>query len=482
MRSHDQVLIDIVSYVFHYEVQNPDSFRRARVLLLDTFGCAIESLNDVSVQKMIGPPVPGTVVPNGFRLPGTNIQLDPVKGAFDFGTMIRYLDHNDALGGVEWGHPSDNLGAIVSVMDWLSRSSHEGELTPNGPPLNIRTLLVAMIKAYEIQGCFQVANSFNAVAIDHTILVKVASTAVISWLIGFSEDQALAALSQSWMDGHPLRTFRAAPNAIARKGWAAGDACMRAVHLVMLTRAGQDGSPNPLTAAKWGFYSALFQNKEFSLPMPYGETIIHRTIIKLIACEGHALTAAEAALQLSKKMRHEGLDPAQSVEKVEIRTQRPAMIIVDKTGDLFNAADRDHCMQYIVAVILLKGSLIDARDYEDTSTWACDPLVADMRKRVIMREDKSFTEEYYNLEVRSVATGISISLKDGSRLEEAVVYFPMGHPSATTTSKDIAAKFYANLSFRFSEAEAKKLESTVEDDDMPVHEFVDLWAWSGGAS
>lgn len=367
-RSYDRILADIITYVYHYEVTNPDSFSRARILLLDSFGCAMESLNDNSVKAIIGSCIPGTLVPNGFRLPGTAMQLDPVKGAFDFATMIRYLDHNDALGGVEWGHPSDNLGAMIAVADWLGRSSRESSQA-SGPPLNIRTLLIAMIKAYEIEGCFQIANAFNAVGIDHTILVKVASTAVISWLFGLSEEQALAALSHAWMDGHPLRTFRAAPNTVSRKGWATGDACMRAVHLVILTRAGQEGSLTPLTAPRWGFYDSLFQHKEFSLPVPYGEAIIHKSVVKLMACEGHGLTAAEASLQLSKELSNAGLDPAQSVDKIEVRTHLPAIIIIDKTGDLHNAADRDHCIQYVIAVILLKGSFIEAQDYQNESPW-----------------------------------------------------------------------------------------------------------------
>ena len=478
MRSYDQVLVDIVKYVYHYTINDPKSFRRARVLLLDSLGCAMESLDEVSARRIIGPPVPETVIPDGFRLPGTDIQIDPVKGAFDLATLIRYLDHNDALGGVEWGHPSDNLGAIVAVMDWLSRSSHRGKLLHSGPELNVLTLLIAMIKAYEIQGCFQVANSFNAVSIDHTILVKVASTAVTSWLFGLTENQALAALSQAWMDGHPLRTFRAAPNTIARKGWAAGDACMRAVHLVMLTRAGQDGSPNPLTAERWGFYSSLFQNKEFDLPVPYGELIIHKTLIKLIACEGHGLTAAEAALQLSKKLRDQGLDPAGNIRRIEVRTHLPAIVIIDKTGDLFNAADRDHCMQYIIAVVLLKGTLIDATDYQDGSAWASDPRIMNLRERMVLREDKAFTKDYYDPNVRSAATAISILLENGSWIEEAVVHFPMGHPSATNTHDDISGKFSANVRSKFSEAEAQRLQAALEDDKMPVHEYVNLWVRS----
>lgn len=471
MRSYDQVLVDIIHYVYHYQVKSPDSFSRARFLLLDAFGCAVESLADPSVQNIIGPYIAGTVVPNGFQLPGTNIQLDPAKGAFDFGTMIRYLDHNDALTGVEWGHPSDNLGAIVAVMDYLSRSS--GQLAHNGPPLNIRTLLIAMIKSYEIQGCFQAANSFNALGIDHVILVEVASTAVVAWLYGLSEEQGLAALSQAWMDGHPLRTYRSAPNTISRKGWAAADAGMRAVHLVFLTKAGQDGAPTPLTAQA-GFYHCLFQDKEFALPMPYGEAIIHRSIVKLIACEGHALTAAEAALDLSIDLRERGLDPSgEVIDRIEVRTHRPALTIIDKTGDLFNTADRDHCLQYIIAVVLLKGELVQAIDYH--SPWASDPRVANLRKKMVLREDKGFTEDYYNPEIRSAATGIAIRLKNGESIDEVVVHCPLGHPNAADTMESTGRKFFVNLRAKFSEVEARDLRVALNNEEMPVHKYIDMW-------
>ena len=475
MRQYDQILVDIVQYVYHYNIKEEKSFERARLLLLDSLGCTVESLSDVSIRKIIGPHVPGTIVPDGFRLPGTDLQLDPVKGAFDLGTMIQYLDHNDALGGVEYGHPSDNLGAIIAVMGWLGRSSQARRSAHNGPPLNIRTLLVAMIKAYEIQGCFQIANSFNSVGNDHTILVKVASTAVTSWLFGLEEGQALAALSHVRMDGPTLRTFRAAPNTIPRKGWAAGDACMRAVHLVLMTRAGQDGSPSPLTAPRYGFYSSVFRGKEFSMPVPYGGTIIHRTVAKLIACEGHGLTASEAAVQLSKEMREKGLDPAKDICKINVRTQLPAMTIINKAGDLFNAADRDHCMQYVIAVVLLKGSLIGANDYKDSSPWAGDPRVTKLREKIVMREDPDFSKAYYDLKIRSAATGISIQLGSGLWLDEAVLHFPVGHPSASGSDAAILSKLQVNLKPMFSDDEISRLQAALNDDEMHVHEYLDLW-------
>ncbi|KAI9739971.1 MAG: hypothetical protein M1818_005027 [Claussenomyces sp. TS43310] len=473
MASSDQVLLDIVKYVYHYEIQSEASFRRARELLIDSLGCAVESLDDRGLRSIIGMPVAGTIVPNGFRLPGTNLELDPVKGAFDLGSMIRYLDHNDALPGAEWGHPSDNLGAILATMDWLARSSSQSV----GPPMTIRTLLVAMIKAYEIQGCFQIANSFNALGIDHVILIKVASTPILSWLMGLSEDQAVAALSQAFMDGHPLRTYRAAPNTISRKGWAAGDACMRAVHLTLLTRAGQDGAPHPLTVPRWGFYDALFRQQLFQFPKPYREDVVQRAVVKLIACEGHGITAVEAALKLGTELAARGLDPARSIERIDIRTHKPAMTIIDKTGDLVNAADRDHCMQYVVAVALLKGRVIEVADYKDSSPWATDPRVTELRSKMFLREDEEFTKAYYVLEKLSAATGITVHLNDGSQLDEAVIHVPVGHPLSTNDLDgiNIQTKFAKNLRRRYTEEEVSVLQTALENDHLPVDAYVDLW-------
>ena len=477
-QQYDQVLVDIADYVYHYQIKESKSFERARHLLLDTFGCAIESLNDASLLAIIGPHVKGTLVPDGFRLLGTALQLDPVKGAFDFGAMIRYLDHNDALSGVEWGHPSDNLGAIVPVMDWLSRAStHSADRPSDAPSLTIKTLLIAMIKAYEIQGCFQIANSFNAFAIDHTILIKIASTAVLAWLIGLPEHQCLAVLSQAFMDGHPLRTFRAAPNTVPRKGWAAGDACMRAVHLCLLVRAGQPGAPQPLTAPRWGFYTNLFGGKTFSMPVSYGESIIHRAVLKLIACEGHGLTAAEASLNLHRMLHRQGLDAAQDIVKIEIRTHRPALIIIDKTGNLVNAADRDHCMQYIVAVTLLKGEQIEYADYLDTSSWASDSQVVKLREKMTLSEDKEFTKAYYNYEAPQAPTGIRLLLKDGTWTNEVVVRIPFGAPGASESLDgiNIESKFEKNMRSKYTEQEVRTLKDALLENELPIHNFIDKW-------
>ena len=403
--SYDDVLVDITTYVFHYEVHSARAWERSRLALLDAIGCAIESLQtNPECANIIGPVVPGTIVPNGFRLPGTAHQLDPVKGAFDLGSLIRYLDHNDMFPGSEWGHPSDNIGAILSVADWLSRSTNFdqalGASTSNDKasilPLKLRTILIALIKAYEIQGCLQELNSFNAVGLDHTILVKVASTAVVSWLMGLSEAQTHAALSQVFQDGHPLRTFRQGPNAGPRKGWVAGDACMGAVQLVLLMRDVQPGAPTVLTNPKWGFYNTLFKGKRLELRGPYSSWVIEGVGFKLIPAEGHAISAVEAALKVVEIMSARNLSVRHDIESIKIRTQGPAYTIINKPGILRNAADRDHYLQYVVAVVLLKGSVISTLDYMDDSPWATDPQVDQLRAKMEVIKDSQFTEDYYD--------------------------------------------------------------------------------------
>ena len=475
--AYDQVLIDITKYVFHYSIESPKAVQHARYALLDALGCAVESLClSPECANLIGPVVAETVVPNGFRLPGTSYQLDPVKGAFDLGLLIRYLDHNDAYPGAEWGHPSDNLGAIISTMDWLSRTreSQPDKVAYAGPPLTLQSLLSAQIKAYEIQGCFQIRNSFNAVGLDHTILVKVASTALVSWILGLSEAQTLAALSQAWQDGHPLRTFRQAPNAGPRKGWQAGDACMRAVHLALLTHKGQPGSPTVLTSPKWGFYAALFRDNEFVFPRPYGTWVMESIFFKLVVAEGHGISAIEAALQQSRVMREQSLT-IDEIAKVNIRTHKAACTIIDKSGPLRNAADRDHCMQYMLAVVLLKGELIEAGDYSDASQWARDSRVSNLRAKMQLVEDEQFTADYHDQKVRSASSGVTILLKDGRQLGEIVVQYPAGHPWRSDTLDKVKAKFKKNMGLMFGDTEIETILKAVENQDMPVHQFIDLF-------
>lgn len=475
--AYDKVLLDIAAYIYHHDVTSSVAFNRARHALLDALGCAIQSFNQSQeCASLLGPIVPGASVPNGFKLPGTTYQLDPVKGAFDLGAMIRYLDHNDAYPGAEWGHPSDNLGALLAVADWQSRThcAEKSEAAP-APPLTLRTLLTAQIKAYEIQGCLQTLNAFNSVGLDHTILVKLASTGVVSWLLGLSEAQCLAALSQACQDGHPLRTFRQAPNTGPRKGWAAGDACMRAVHLTLLTRAGQPGAPTVLTAERWGFYATLFGGKEIVRKRPYASWVMETVFFKLVPAEGHAISAVEAAVQQALVLEEMGLDVTDNIKAVRIRTQKPAFTIINKTGVLRNAADRDHCLQYIVAVVLLKGRAVEVEDYADDSPWARDERVDALRGKIEVVEDDGFTRDYEDQRKRSGANAILITLKDGRELSEVVVEFPIGHPGRADTLDHVREKFRRNMGLSFDEAKIDEMITAVEKDEMMVHEFVDLF-------
>ncbi|EMD40207.1 hypothetical protein CERSUDRAFT_122269 [Gelatoporia subvermispora B] len=423
----DAVIRAITDYVFDYEVTSENAWKRARVALLDSLGCALESLP--SCASFIGPVVKGTVVPNGFPLPGTSYVLDPVKAAFDYGALIRYLDHSDAYPGAEWGHPSDNIGAILPVADWMSRSGNEN--------MTMKDVLEAIVKAYEIQGIFQAKNAFNEVGIDHVILVKIAATAVVSKLMGLTREQTNDAVSQAWADGQPLRVYRQSPNTSPRKGWAAGDACMRAVHNVLMTKSGQPGYPTVLSAPKWGFYDTCFQGKEFQLPKPFQHHVIDHFFIKLVAAEGHGIAAVEAALQLSGTLAGR----LEQVRSIRIRTQRPAMKIIDKTGPLHNAADRDHCMRYMVAVTLLKRGWLDVSDYADDSAWARDPRVDVLRAKMTMEEDPQMSADYMNPATGKCASALLVTMEDGSVLEEVLVERPIGHPWRADTIEKARAKF-----------------------------------------
>lgn len=472
--SYDQLLQDIITYVYRTEIKSPLAYERARVALLDSLGCAIETLaQSLEARAFIGPVVPGTIVPNGFKLPGTKFILDPIKGAFDLGSLIRYLDHNDANPGAEWGHPSDNLGAIIAVADWLSRSHAAGDAC--GRETTLKQVLTAQVKSYEIQGILQIKNAFNQHGLDHTILVKIASTATVAHLMGLSEDQALSALSHAWQDGHPLRTFRQAPNAGPRKGWAAGDAGARAVHLCLLARAGQPGAPSVLTAPRWGFQDALFSGQQLSVPKFYGASVIQSHFFKLVAAEGHGISAAQAAVQLSSELKAV-YRTTSDIEKITIRTQQAAKTIIDKTGPLTNPADRDHCLQYIVAVSLMKGSFIESKDYLDHSPWASDPAVDQLRERMVVLEDEQFTKDYHDPKVRSGANAIKVVLRTGEIIPEIVVEFPIGHPKHAETLELVKRKFEVNMSLGdFKNETLGAIMEFAWRDDVPIHEFIDLF-------
>ncbi|KAF7157185.1 hypothetical protein CNMCM6106_002267 [Aspergillus hiratsukae] len=473
---HDPVTVDITQYVFHYPIDNEKAWSAARVALLDAMGCAIETLStSEECQKLLGPAMPGTEVPNGFRLPGTNLRLDPVKGAFDMGTLIRYLDHNDALGGAEWGHPSDNLGAILAVADWLCRASAAGGYKHTGPPLTMRTLLTALIKAYEIQGCYQIRNAFNAFGIDHVILVKLASAAVVAWLLGLTEEQTQATLSHVWMDGHPSRVYRTGANTIPRKGWAAGDACMRAVHLALLVRAGQPGALTPLSSVPFGFYARTFGADGLEMPRPFGVWTIQNVLFKVMPVEGHGIAAVEAALVQLGKLRARGLGP-ECIARVEVRTTQAADSIINKRGPLHNAADRDHCIQYVIALAFLKGSAPEARDYRDDSYWARSEELASLRERIFIHVDEQLTRDYLDLNKKSIGSALTVHLQDGSELPEVLVEYPAGHVRNPATARAVQEKFTKNMRLMFNGKEISKVLQEVEKDDLLIMDFVELFA------
>lgn len=469
----DKVLIDIVDYVVSYEIRSDLAYQTARNCLIDTIGCGLEALEYPACTKLLGPIVPGTVVPHGARVPGTPLQLDPVQAAFNIGAMIRWLDFNDTWLAAEWGHPSDNLGAILAVADWLSRTA----VAAGKPPLLMKQVLTAMIKAHEIQGCIALENSFNKVGLDHVVLVKVASTAVVSQLLGLTREQTIAALSQAWVDGQSLRTYRHAPNTGSRKSWAAGDAASRAVRLALISATGEMGYPSALTAKTWGFYDVSFGGQEFRFQRPYGSYVMENILFKIsFPAEFHAQTAVEAGMALYGKLRALGKSAA-DIHKITIRTHEAAMRIIDKHGPLNNPADRDHCLQYMIAIPLLFGRLV-ASDYEDQV--ASDPRIDALREKMDTVEVPQFTRDYHDPEKRSIANSLRMELVDGTVLEETVEY-PIGHKRRRREGIPLLeAKFKTNLARRFSPLQqAAILEVSLKQgvlEDMPVNEYVDLYS------
>ncbi len=476
---YDSVLTLIVDYAYDFKIVNAAAWERAKATLLDALGAAFESIHtSAECLQLIGPTFPGSaVVPGGFRLPGTMFQLDILKGAFDLGSMIRYLDHNDAFPGAEWGHPSDNLGAILATADIFTRAAlARGDASS---VLTMEHVLIALMKAYEIQGCFQIKNAFNKVGLDHVILVKVASTAMVAWLIGLSKLQAKAAVSHAWMDGHPLRVYRQAPNAGPRKGWAGGDAGMRAVHLALLVKNGQPGAKSVLSTSRWGFYDVLYKGGSFDLPRPFGSWVIENVLFKVNTAEGHGMTAVEAALDLSKELRRRGLSPEKDIAHIRVRTQEAAMIIIDKQGPLRNAADRDHCLKYMVAVVLLKGSQIDTEDYQDDRPWASDPRVEALRQKTTMVEDATFTKDYHDQGSRSLSNALLVTLQDGTQLPEVVVKYPQGHVRRGETLELVQAKAKANLALKLSPKRVDDIMDMVHGPNFlstPASHFIDMFS------
>jgi 2-methylcitrate dehydratase len=467
----DKVLTDIADYVTSYRIRSGEAYHTARLCLMDTLGCGLEALEYPACTKLLGPVVPGTVVPNGAKVPGTPYQLDPVTAAFNLGAMIRWLDFNDTWLAAEWGHPSDNLGGILATADWLSRT----RIAQRRPPLLMRDVLTAMIKAHEIQGVIALENSFNRVGLDHVVLVKVASTAVVTRMLGGTHDEILNALSNAWIDGQSLRTYRHAPNTGSRKSWAAGDATSRAVRLGLMALKGEMGYPSALTAKTWGFQDVLFKGRPLRFKRPYGSYVMENVLFKIsFPAEFHAQTAVEAAIRLHPQVK----DRLDQIRKVIITTHESAIRIIDKKGPLHNPADRDHCLQYMAAIGLIKGALV-ASDYEDDV--ARDPRIDALRSRMQCVENRQWTRDYLDPAKRSIANAIQVIFRDGSRSGNVAVEYPVGHRRRRKEGVPLLeAKFRTNLARRLPPKQQRAILAACRDqgrlEAMPVHEFVDLFA------
>ncbi len=466
----DQVLVDIADYVCDYDVKSYEAYDTARNCLMDTLGCGLLALRFPECTKLLGPLVAGTIVPNGARVPGTQFRLDPVKAAWDIGCIIRWLDYNDTWLAAEWGHPSDNLGAILAVADYLSQQA----VVEGKAPLTMRDVLTAMIKAHEIQGVLALENSFNRVGLCHVLLVRVASTAVVTRMLGGSKEQVIDALSQAWLDGSSLRTYRHAPNAGPRKSWAAGDAASRAVRLADLTLRGEIGYPSVLSTPTWGFYDVSFKGESFSFPMSYGTYVIENILFKIFfPAEFHSQTATEAAVQLHPQVK----DRLDEIEKIVIHTHESAIRIISKVGPLNNPADRDHCLQYMTAVPLAFGNLV-AEHYEDSFHQA-NPIIDELREKMEIHENPTYTKEYLEPEKRSIANAVQVYFKDGSSSDKVEIHYPVGHRRRREEGIPmLEAKFQANLATRFPAQRAEAIFGLCKDqallEQTPVHEFMEM--------
>ena len=467
----DQALQDIADYVIDFKVESEEALNTARNCLIDTIGCGLLALKYPNCTRHLGPIVPGTTVVNGARVFGRSYELDPVKAAWDIGALVRWLDFNDTWLAEEWGHPSDNLGAIMALSDYISRVN----VANHKLPLSIKDVLEYMIKAHEIQGILALENSFNKVGLDHVLLVRVASTAVATHMLGGTRDQIIAALSQAWVDGSSLRTYRHAPNTGSRKSWAAGDATSRAVRLAMMTMAGEMGIPSVLTAPGWGFYDVSFKGREFSFSKSYDSYVMENILFKIsFPAEFHAQTAVECAVLLYPEIK-EKLD---EIERIEVTTHESALRIIDKTGALDNPADRDHCMQYMLAVAMIEGDLV-AEFYED-SFHQQNPLIDKLRNKMILKEDKRYSKDYLADDKRSIANALQIFFKDGSQTDKVEVEYPVGHRNRRQEGIPLLErKFFNSLKSTYSKEHSDRIYSLCLDkeriEQTPVNEFMDMF-------
>jgi 2-methylcitrate dehydratase len=467
----DQLLVELAEYVSAYEVTSQEALETARYCLMDSLGCGLLALNYPACAKLLGPVVPGAQMANGVKVPGTAYELDPVQAAFNIGTMIRWLDFNDTWLAAEWGHPSDNLGAILAVSDYLSRQ----RLQQGQPSLTLKTVLTAMVKAHEIQGILALENSFNRVGLDHVLLVRVASTAVATALLGGTKEEIINALSNAWIDGSALRTYRHAPNTGSRKSWAAGDATSRGVRLALIALQGEMGYPSALSAPVWGFQDVLFKGQPLKVSQPFGSYVMEHVLFKIsFPAEFHAQTAVEAAITLHPVVK----DRLASIEKIVIETQEAGQRIIDKVGPLANPADRDHCIQYMIAVALLKGNLT-ADDYEDVA--ATDPRLDNLREKMEVIENERFTRDYLDPTKRAIGNAVQVFFSDGTSTARVEVEYPIGHRRRRIEGLPmLKAKFAQNIATRLSPERCRTLIELFEDqphlENMSVNEFMDLLA------
>ncbi|KAG2418871.1 2-methylcitrate dehydratase [Aspergillus terreus] len=479
-KAYDPEIKDMADYIHNYNVNSDLAFDTARLVFLDTLGCGLEALKFKECAKLLGPVVEGTVVPNGTRVPGTPYQLDPVNGAFNIGAMIRWLDYNDCWLAAEWGHPSDNLGGILAVADWITRTNRAGGNIAGGKIFTVKDVLEAMIKAHEIQGVLALENSFNKVGLDHVVLVKVATTAVVSKMLGLTEKQTADAITQAWVDGQSLRTYRHSPNTMSRKSWAAGDACQRAVNLVLKVQKGEGGLHTVLSAPVWGFYDVLFKGKKFQFQRPYGSYVMENVLFKVsYPAEFHSQTAIEAAQIINKKLAAMGKS-AKDIKEITNRTHEACIRIIDKQFKAMdNFADRDHCVQYMVATMLAFNRLT-AADYADGSEAATSPLVEDLRKRISCVEDPQYTTDYHDPSKRTIPNALTVTLNDGTVLEEVAVEAPLGHRLRREEAKpEILAKYKRHLEAHFDQARIDQLVNLGWDraalEATEIDKYVDLY-------
>jgi 2-methylcitrate dehydratase len=467
----DQPLADVADYVLDYRIESPEAYTTARYMLMDALGCAMLAMKFPQCVKHLAPIVPDATLARGARVPGTALELDPAQAAFCIGTQIRWLDFNDTWLAAEWGHPSDNLGTILAVADWCSRKSER----EGGKPLTIRDVLHWAIKAHEIQGCYALKNSFNRAGMDHVILVRLASTAVATAMLGGNREQVITAVSNSWIDNGALRTYRHAPNTGPRKSWAAGDACRRAVvHALNAIDTDEPSYPSALSAKTWGFYDVAFGGKPFEFERPFGSYVMENVLFKIsFPAEFHAQTAVECAMQLHPDVK----DRIGEIERIEIETQEAGARIIDKTGPLANYADRDHCIQYMVAVPLIFGRLV-ADDYSDAV--AADPRIDALRSRMTVRENPQFTRDYFDPDKRYIGNSVQVFFRDGSSTQKVSIDYPIGHRRRRDEGIPVLkSKFQKALAGYLNRTQVDEITRICENesllDAMPVSDFMRLF-------